>query len=94
MTEMLINHAKHALRNVMSCEEILQHEDPYKAFSEALLNFHNHYCLDLHDSEWCKFHPATIDDGKPYATKFPLLCAMHSDTFLELLKTMATKPQE
>ena len=93
MTEAFINCAKSALRNVMSCEEILQNEDPYKAFSEAVLNFHNHYCLNVHDSEWCKFHPATVDD-KPYSTKSPLLCATHSDAFLELLKTMADKPQE
>ena len=94
MTEAFINRANCALRNLMSCEEILQHEDPYKAFSEGLLNFHNHYCLDLHGSEWCKFHPATTDDDKPYATKSPLLCAIHADAFLDLLKTMADKPQE
>ena len=93
MTEAFINHAKNALRNVMSCEEIHQNEDPYKAFSETVLNFHNHYYLNVHNSEWCKFHPATVDD-KPYATKSPLLCTMQSDAFLELLKTMADKPQE
>jgi len=41
MMEAFINCAKSALRNVMSFEEILQNEDPYKAFSEAVLNFHN-----------------------------------------------------
>jgi len=47
--------------------QILLNEDPYKAFSEAVLDFHSHYCLNVHDSKWCKFHPATVDD-KPYAT--------------------------
>jgi len=42
LTEAFINRAKSALRNVMSGEEVLQHENLYKVFSEALLNFHNH----------------------------------------------------
>jgi len=48
------------------------------------------YCLDLHDSKSCKFHPATTDDGNPYTTKSPLLCATHADAFLELLKQYIT----
>ena len=31
-------------------------EDPMGAFSEAILNYHEHY-QDIHTSEWCKFHP-------------------------------------
>jgi len=31
-----VDKAKHSLRNLMICEEVLQHDDPYKAFSEAL----------------------------------------------------------
>jgi len=41
MTETFTNRAKSALRNLMSYEEVLQHENRYKAFSEALLNFHS-----------------------------------------------------
>jgi len=93
MTEAFINRTKSALRNLMSCGEVLQHENPYKAFSEALLNFHDHYCLDMHYSEWCKFHLATVDD-KPYTTKSLLLCTTHSNAFLDLFKTMADKPQD
>ena len=78
----------------MACEEVLQHNDPYKAFSEALLNFHSHYCKNLHDSVWYKFHPATANDGSPYSIKFPLLCATQADVFLELLQSMVAKPQD
>ena len=31
-------------------------EDPMGAFSEAILNYHEHY-QDIHTSEWCRFHP-------------------------------------
>ena len=30
-------------------------EDPMGAFSEAILNYHNHY-QDIHTSEGCRFH--------------------------------------
>ena len=72
----------------MSCAEALE------AFSEGLLNFYNHYCKDLHASEWCKFHSKTNDDGSQYTTKSPLLCPVQSEAFEELLKSMADKPQE
>ena len=41
----------------MSCPDVLDALDPLKAFSNALLNFHNHYCLDDNGSVWCKYHP-------------------------------------
>ena len=65
----------------------------YSRMKTLTRHFHNLYCLNVHDSERCKFHPTTVDD-KPYATKSSLPCATHSDAFLELLKTMADKPQE
>ena len=40
----------------MACPDVLEADDPLKAFSSALLNFHNHYCLDSHTSMWCKYH--------------------------------------
>ena len=47
---------KAALRNLMSCEEVLEDDNPLEAFSKGLLNFYSHYCMDKHDSPWCKFH--------------------------------------
>jgi len=81
MTDGFVDRAKHSIRNLMTCEEVFQHGDPYQAFSEALFNFHNHYCKNLHDSAWIKFHPATSDDGSPYSTKSPLLCTIQADAF-------------
>ena len=89
MTEALIDRIKAALRNLMSCEEVLQDSNPLDAFSKGLLNFHSHYCMDKHDSPWCKFHAATNKDGSPYATKTPLLCFVQSEDFEKLLKNMA-----
>ena len=75
----------------MSREEVLEDSEPLEAFSEGLLNFHNHDCKDLHDSKWRKFHSETNDDGSQYTTKSPLLCPVQSE---DLLKGMADKPQE
>ena len=76
ITEAFIDRVKHALKNLMSCAEVLEHSKPLEAFFEGLLNFYNHYCKDLHDSEWCKFHSKTNDDGSQYTTKSPLLCIL------------------
>ena len=51
-------------------------------FSESLLKFHNHYCKDLHDSEWCKFHSKKVADT-------PLLYKSKASE-----ESMADKPQE
>ena len=91
MTEALIDRIKAALRNLMSCEEVLQDSNPLDAFSKGLLNFHSHYCMDKHDSPWCKFHAATNEDGSPYATKTPLLCSVQSEAFEKLLKIWQTE---
>lgn len=94
ITETFIDRVKRALKNLMSCAEVLEHDEPLEAFSAGLLNFYNHYCKDLHDSVWCQFHSKTNDDGSRYTTKSPLLCPVQSEAFEELLKAMADKPQE
>ena len=94
ITEAFIDRVKRALKNLMSCAEVLEHSKPLEAFSEGLLNFYNHYCKELHDSEWCKFHSKTNDNGSQYIMKSPLLCPVQSEAFEELLKSMADKPQE
>ena len=53
MTEGLLGHCKAALSNLISSEKIQGSDDPVKSFSEAILNFHSHYCLDDHSSPWC-----------------------------------------
>ena len=41
----------------MACPDVLKAADPLKAFSSALLNFHNHYYLVFeYTSIWCKYH--------------------------------------
>ena len=94
MTEAHVDRMKAALRNLISCEEVLEDSNPLEAFSKGLLNFHSHYCKDQHDSPWCKFHATTNDDGSPYTTRSPLLCSVQSDAFEKLLISMAEKPQE
>ena len=84
---------KAALCNLMSCEEVLEDDNPLEAFSKGLLNFYSHYCIDKHDSPRCKFHAATNEDGSPYTTKSPLLCSVQSEALENLLKNMAGKPQ-
>ena len=94
ITEALVDRMKAALRNLISCEEVLEDSNPLEAFSKGLLNFHSHYCKDQHDSPWCKFHAATNEDGSPYTTKSPLLCSVQLEAFEKLLISMAGKPQE
>ena len=91
ITETFIDRVKRALKNLMSCAEVLEHDEPLEA---GLLNFYNHYCKNLHDSVWCQFHSKTNDDGSRNTTKSPLLCPVQSEAFEELLKAMADKPQE
>ncbi len=42
-----------ALSNLISSDTIQNSEDPLKSFSEALVNFHSHYCMDVHTLSWC-----------------------------------------
>ena len=59
MTEGLLGHCKSALSNLISSEEVQESDDPLKSFSEAILNFHSHYCLDIHTSPWCHHEKVT-----------------------------------
>ena len=42
ITETFIDRVKRALKNLMSCAEVLEHDQPLEAFSAGLLNFYNH----------------------------------------------------
>ena len=53
MSEDFIKSCKKALRNLISSERVEESEDPYSLFSEGVLNFFSHYCLDEHASTWC-----------------------------------------
>ena len=44
---------KAALSNLILSDKIQEGEDAFKSFSESILNFHPHYCLDVHSSPWC-----------------------------------------
>ena len=88
-----IKQAKRSLWQIMASPDVIEAEDPLQAFSEALLNFHSHYCKDLHSSKRCKYH-SQVTNGKPYSTDKPLKCTEQADAFLCLLKEMAKKPHE
>ena len=53
----VIKWAKRSLHQIMASPDVTESEDPLQAFLEILLNFHSHYCKDLHSSKWCKYHP-------------------------------------
>jgi hypothetical protein len=53
MQEGFLGHCKAALSNLISSDAVKESEDPLKAFAEAIVNFHSHYCLDVHSSPWC-----------------------------------------
>ena len=38
---------------IMGKEKIMGKENAFTSFSEAILNFYQHYCLDEHSSPWC-----------------------------------------
>lgn len=52
-----IKQAKRSLRQIMASSDVIGAEDSLGAFSEALLNFHSHYCQDVHSFKWCKYYP-------------------------------------
>jgi len=60
MSDAFIKRAKKALRNIACNPDVITATHPLAAFSAALLNLHSHYCLDVHTSEWCKYHPQVI----------------------------------
>jgi len=94
MSKIFVDRAKHSLKCLMSCSEVLDSDNPLTAFSEGIMNFYNHYCKDEHASEWCKYHVEKYDDGTPYSTKHRLVCAEQAQAFHELLQNMSERPQE
>ena len=94
MSKVFVDRAKHFLKCLMSCSEVLDSDNPLSAFSEGIMNFYSHYCQDKHDSVWCKYHVEINDDGTPYSTKHKLVCTEQSQAFYELLQNMSARPQE
>ena len=54
MTDPFLGSCKAALNNLISSDKIQASDDPYRDFSEGIMNFHRHYCLDDHSSPWCQ----------------------------------------
>lgn len=44
---------KNRLSTLIVSAAVTESEDPFGSFSSALLNMHNHYCMDDHTSKWC-----------------------------------------
>ena len=53
MSEAFLGRCKASLNNLTASEAVQESEDPYSAFSEGILSFYQHYCLDIHTSSWC-----------------------------------------
>ena len=53
MDDAFLSSCNAALSNLLSSDKIKQSDDPFTAFSSAIMNFYSHYCLDKHSSEWC-----------------------------------------
>lgn len=74
MTDSFITRAKKSLRHIIANPDVVAADDPLTAFSEALMNFHVHYCKDVHTSRWCQYHP-TVRICSHSTT--PLYCNTH-----------------
>ena len=55
MTEQFLTSCKSALNNLIGSDKVYSSENPFAAFSDGIINFHSHYCLNDHTSLWC-FH--------------------------------------
>ena len=53
-------HCKASLSNLVASDAIQSSEDLLALFSEAIVNFYSHYCLDDHTSTWC--HHGKVKD--------------------------------
>ena len=53
MAEPFLGSCKAALNNLISSEQLQASDNPFRDFSAGILNFHQHYCLDIHSSPWC-----------------------------------------
>ena len=91
MSKIFVDRAKHSLKCLMSCSEVLDNDNPLTAFSESIMNFYNHYFKDEHTSEWRKYHVEKYNDSTPYSTKHchRLACAEQAQAFQELLQNMS-----
>ena len=63
MPENFIGSCTAAFKNLIASDIIQSAEDPYEAFSEGILNFHSHYCLNNHTSTWCH-HEKVRQEGQ------------------------------
>ena len=83
MSKIFVDRAKHSLKCLMSCSEVLDNDNPLTAFSESIMNFYNHYFKDEHTSEWRKYHVEKYNDSTPYSTKHchRLACAEQAQAF-------------
>ena len=59
----LIRRAMRSLHQIMASPDVVSVEDPLKAFSEALMNFHSHYCKDNHSSKLRQYHHPKVLSG-------------------------------
>ena len=55
MIDSVITRAKKSLRHIIANPDVVTVDDPLTAFSDALMNFHAHYCKDEHTSQWCQY---------------------------------------
>ena len=87
MTEAHVDKMKAVLRNLISCEEVLEDGNPL----EALLRD----CLTsiATTARATMIRHGANEVGSPYTTKSPLLCSVQSDAFEKLLISMAEKPR-
>ena len=53
MSDNLIVHCKTVLSNLIASVHVQQSHNPYKDFTEGIMNFISHYCLDDHTSSLC-----------------------------------------
>ena len=53
MDDAFLTSCKTALSNLLSSARIKESDDPFAAFSSAVMNFYSHYCLDEYSSECC-----------------------------------------
>ncbi len=60
MSDSTMNSCKTALNNLITSDRVSGSEDPYEAFSEGILNFHAHYCLDDRRSSWFYHDKVTL----------------------------------
>ena len=107
MPEPFIWSCSSALTNLISSDRIQENQEPFKAFSEGILNFYAHYCLDDHTSSWCTHEKVqilqassqTLNNAPSLLTAsqdktYSFTCQAQAEAFKELLTNMSKKPQD